>query len=405
MDCVLCDQPISAENDSEEHVLPNAVGGRLKVASVLCRNCNGWTGSEWDSTLCEQMNWFSLIFGITRERGEPPTMPVTTVDGQQLLLRPDGSMTPRHPTFRRQQLSESTTALQITARDNDEARRLVTQAARRFPSLNVATALEAATHVQRYLESPIQMSLMFGGPRTGRSVVKTALVFAAHLGVDARACASARHYLRARDSHPDASQAVAPFSPLPVSGSATDRPLEPPFDYFYAQDLLVGRPDRPLHGVAISSRDTDGQLLAYVEYFGARRCLVRLAENYTGIEVHASYFIDPVSGEAVQQEFDLGLSRLEVEASLRGERAPNDQMLAAFSYVLGRALQISYQRERDRVVTAAINEALAACGAKPDQEMTAEQIAVVARTVAERMTPLMLAQRRNLMGQPPGATP
>jgi integrase len=29
---------------------------------------------EWDSTLCDQLNWFSLILGITRERGEPPAM-------------------------------------------------------------------------------------------------------------------------------------------------------------------------------------------------------------------------------------------------------------------------------------------------------------------------------------------
>jgi len=402
MDCILCDRTISADNDSEEHVLPNAIGGRLKVAGVLCRVCNGWTGSEWDSALCEQLNWFSLILGITRERGEPPAMQVTTVDGQQLRLLPDGSMTPRHPTFKQKPLSETSTALHIVARDHDDARTLLKQAAQSFPSLDVTSALEQATHEHRYLTSPIQLSLLFGGPRTGRSVVKTALVFAAHKGIDAKTCLAARRYLRAKDAHPEASQAIPPFSPLPVERLDTDLPAEPPFDYFYAQEILIARPDRPLHGIAISSRGTQGQLLAYVEYFEGRRCLVCLAENYDGPEVHTGHFIDPVAGETVDLEFDLALSRSEVGATLRGERHREDQMLAAFSLVLNRALRIAHERERNRVVTAALEEGLAACGIEPDQEMSAEHIAVVTRTLAERLAPLMVAQRRAALGLPPG---
>lgn len=399
MDCILCDRQITSENDSEEHLLPQAIGGRLKVKSLLCRDCNGWTGREWDSTLCEQLNWFSLVLGITRERGTPPAMPVRTAAGHELLLLADGSLTPRHPTFKERATPDSRTALEIVARDRADARRLIKQASRRYPTLDVDAALKSAVDERRYLESPIQLSIDFGGPRTGRSIVKTALVFAAHHGIDHKQCGPGLQYLRAADPHPEASQAVPPFSPIPAPSQHTDAPpLDPPFNYYYARDILVSRPDRALHGVAISSRGTEGQLLAYVEYFEARRCVVQLIERYTGAELHISHFVDPVNGETVDQEFDLGLGRSEIEAMMRGERADGEKMLEAFSAVISRAMRTSMERERNRLLSAAVEAGFSACGLQPGQEITAEHIGLIARMVAERMAPFIAAQRRRQQG-------
>ena len=220
------------------------------------------------------------------------------------------------------------------------------------------------------------------------------MVFAAHHGVDATQCASARRYLRARDQHPDASAAMPPFSPIAVeSGAADETESEPPFGYFHARDILLARPDRALHGVAVSNRGTDGQLLAYVEYFEFRRCIVRLAETYLGPDIHAAHFIDPVTGETVHQDFDLAIDRPDVEATFRGERAPGEQMLAAFSAVMSRALRNSFERERTRVLNAAIEEGLAACGLQPGQEITAEHASILSRTIAERFMAFVTAQR------------
>jgi 5-methylcytosine-specific restriction endonuclease McrA len=38
--CVLCENTITAETESEEHLIPNALGGRKKVSGFLCRDCN-----------------------------------------------------------------------------------------------------------------------------------------------------------------------------------------------------------------------------------------------------------------------------------------------------------------------------------------------------------------------------
>ena len=71
--CALCDMEITEKNDTKEHLIPNAIGGRKKIKGFICNSCNKASGDNWDSELAKQLNPFSLFFGITRERGEAPS--------------------------------------------------------------------------------------------------------------------------------------------------------------------------------------------------------------------------------------------------------------------------------------------------------------------------------------------
>ena len=42
--CALCEAPSGNGNDSREHILPNAIGGRKTVRGFLCRVCNTMAG-------------------------------------------------------------------------------------------------------------------------------------------------------------------------------------------------------------------------------------------------------------------------------------------------------------------------------------------------------------------------
>ena len=54
-DAPLCETSITAENDSDEHLIPNALGGRRKVSGFLHRDCNSRTGEASDAW---QLNFF-----------------------------------------------------------------------------------------------------------------------------------------------------------------------------------------------------------------------------------------------------------------------------------------------------------------------------------------------------------
>ena len=91
--CALCGGQFEQLNDSEEHIIPNAIGGKRKVKGFLCRQCNNNTGREWDAALARQLNPISNLLNIKRDRGTPPDLEVETATGRSLLHKSDGHIT------------------------------------------------------------------------------------------------------------------------------------------------------------------------------------------------------------------------------------------------------------------------------------------------------------------------
>ena len=56
--CVICGEPISNRNDSKEHIILNALGGRRSIRGFMCQDCNSRTGTEWDAPFVRQFRTF-----------------------------------------------------------------------------------------------------------------------------------------------------------------------------------------------------------------------------------------------------------------------------------------------------------------------------------------------------------
>ena len=149
---------------------------------------------------------------------------------------------------------------------------------------------------------------------------------------------------------------------------------------------------KPFHLVAVSTRGTDGQLLAYVEYFGVRRLLVRLARKYVGPEVHCSYALDPVSGQELALEFSLALSEADVDATLAYERVPDGSMEEAFNGILPTAMHGIATRERERAIAEATNFAANGCGLGPDDPLTEAQAEAIPHLIMQSLQPYLARQ-------------
>jgi HNH endonuclease len=281
MKCLICNAPIDASNDSKEHLIPNAIGGRLKLRGLLCCACNATTGKNWDSGLADQLHPLSLLFAIQRERGDVPYLQVATADGDALYLHGDGSLSPV-PVYKVHKEGDET-RVEMRVGTLDEARVVLEKLKqRRHPKLDVDKALLSA-HVQEKFGNVIRFELPFGGPIAGRAVVKSALCLAVLNGVEACACAASLEYLH----HAEA---------------------EPCFGFFYEREVILDRPARvPLHCVAVGNCGNDGQLLAYLEYYGVHRIVVRRSDQFCGPDIHCSYSINPVTGEELKLQYHLGL--------------------------------------------------------------------------------------------------
>ncbi|MBK8089045.1 MAG: hypothetical protein IPK31_14495 [Chitinophagaceae bacterium] len=69
--CYICQVDITSTNETEEHIILNACGGRLKSKDLLCKNHNSLFGESFDSELAKQTNDLANLLLIKRHRGEP----------------------------------------------------------------------------------------------------------------------------------------------------------------------------------------------------------------------------------------------------------------------------------------------------------------------------------------------
>ena len=49
MNCCICGVELTGENTSIEHIIPNAIGGRLTSKNIFCKQCNSNFGTAIDS--------------------------------------------------------------------------------------------------------------------------------------------------------------------------------------------------------------------------------------------------------------------------------------------------------------------------------------------------------------------
>ena len=146
----LCETTITAENASDEHLIPNALGGRRKVSGFLCRACNSRTGDTWDAALADQLLPLCLLLDVARERGEPPGLRVVTSAGERLTIGPKGTLSRSAPGFKAVPSPSAGKQYRIEARTIEEARRRVLDLKRKHPEIDVEATLASAQMVDTY---------------------------------------------------------------------------------------------------------------------------------------------------------------------------------------------------------------------------------------------------------------
>ena len=362
--CFRCDVEITRENDSREHIIANAIGGRWCVRGISCRDCNSLAGRKWDATAADQLKFLGLHLGIRRDSGETRSGDYTTLSGQPVRLHPDG-----HLTFPRSapQVTNRESSVEIRARvtTRQEARKLLQGFKRRYPKLDVEEAMRGMVEEQNYLSERVGAVCNFGGPQSGRSVVKSAFALAVASGVVPQICNQARPYLKSEDG-------------------------EPCFGYYYERDLVTNRPiDRVFHCVAIEGDPVSGRLFGYVELFSTYRMIVGLSDQYCGPPLFSYYAIDPTSGEELKLDFDLSLAEDELRVAISNQHDHTAGMVKAFQSAVAIAQSRSFAREQRRAAKAAWTGALAKLGLSPGQEMTRDIAIALSQEIVSQMQPFL----------------
>lgn len=377
--CVICCETLSTDPaepryDSAEHIFPNAVGGQKTVSGFICRKCNSETGETWDAALAKTMLPLSLMFGVKRDRGKLPSLRTITTEGEHLTLQAEGGLTLTHPEFKETRGPDGSAKYNIKTRSIPDGRKILKGLKKKIYDLDIEAVLAQGTPVEKYPDGDLGFQFQLGDPKSGRSMVKTALAFAFSKGIGWRECEQATAYLR----HTSAKAC---------------------FGFFSARDLLSDRKSGvPLHCVALRADPTTGLILSYVEYFGSIRIVACLGDKYAGLPVETAYAIDPRTAEELSTEVDLDFDPKMMDEIYAGGHLDGLKVEAAFSSVLGPTLRSQEAAERKRVVGRAVDRGFDECGAKEGEQLTPEHLQRISRSVAESVAPFLLHRMRSVRG-------
>jgi hypothetical protein len=137
--CAICESNITSENDSNEHVIPQSIGGRKTIRGFICRSCNNRVGESWDAVLAKQLNWFTAAFGVKCERSKGASAAVRTADGNELHIQANGALTRKNPFFQ-EEISGGVARIRMFARTEAEAREMLKGIKKKYPNFRSRTS-------------------------------------------------------------------------------------------------------------------------------------------------------------------------------------------------------------------------------------------------------------------------
>lgn len=364
--CVLCGVAFTPKNQSREHIIPAAIGGRRTVAGLLCRTCNNDTGNTWDAELARTLQELSLILDVQRQRGRPPSKVVGTVSGSQIRLLPGIRQKLAKPSFQISKDSGERVA-SITVGSERELRAMLNNINKRYNKNLDVERIVAENPVQpHYINDPMRLNLGLGGVYSDKSMAKSALAMAAYAGVAPQDAPLVLAYLR---------------------GSAGLRCIDP----YYVRDPVLNRvPGMPLNCVHVAGDPRYCRLVAYVEIYGVLKRIVCLSDAYAGDSFEDYYAFDPTDGSAQTIHIDLDPSTVNPSGNESFDQTTIDNMCQALSRVLQKALAASRENETSRLIRAAFDEFYASTGKNIDDPLSDDEAEALTVLILSRIEPFLL---------------
>lgn len=141
--CIATGAILTEENDSEAHVIPNAIGGRLKPTGVLSRQGNTMIGDLIEAPFLKNYHQIIALLRAKRQRGEHPNFQVEAPDGKIYLIKPDGSLTPGKPEYHAEPHGDGE-KVQVVARTMEEMKTMLGRVKKKYPHFDIEKALQHA---------------------------------------------------------------------------------------------------------------------------------------------------------------------------------------------------------------------------------------------------------------------
>ncbi|WP_368206392.1 HNH endonuclease [Aeromonas sp. s5] len=375
MNCYVCSAELDGKNKTEEHIILNSCGGKLKSSSLICKTCNSLLGERYDATLASQLNFYSNMFNVRRDNGRVPNIyGIQKTSGHEFSITPGGFPSFRFPIIKDEvDIENSNIEIQVNASSMKQLKQVIAGLHRRYPQLDVNEAISSAQSKQVYLGSPVSISTSIGGDLSFRAVCKAAINF---------------HLVSGGDKN-DISHLI-PY----IRGGVDLRCV---FNHPSKVVEATLAPNESSHIIHLEGDPHEQLLYCYIEYFNAHCYLIILNSNYTGPEISNTYCYDVVARREIKRVIPKIIKKHEITEGF-GEL--NEHNINAIKSRCARAYEIAIRIQHDLHRADLIEKALDDILKKhPMGTLVTKAVADdMTAVIMERLTPYLLRyiQRRKM---------
>lgn len=331
--CVICHVVITDQNDSEEHLIPNSIGGRLVLKGVLCKKCNNVAGDSWDASLSKALQITSLLFNVKRDRGKLQPKKVESVSGKQYYLTAGGGYALGKRVFE-QTPTDLGISINVSANTLKEVNSMLSGFYKKNPQISNPILATSDNIKTEYIEEPLRLTFEFGARDDYKSLLKSALCLVSDYGIDASVCDEAYKFIC------DKEQGVC-------------------HTFYYKEDLVKSRQHKsPIHCVAVQGFSEYNNIIGYFELFGSIRIVSCLSREYFGDDFKVVHCIDPVSSNYIDLDIDLRDIALRFDLIAQDSDSEWLSMRACFLSSIDALLKDIYMKEQERIIEAAFSRVI-----------------------------------------------
>ncbi|MEJ6790953.1 HNH endonuclease [Brevundimonas sp. BR2-1] len=161
--CILTGDEITPENDSKAHIIPSALGGRLKPKGILCKVANSKLGDQIDQPMIAGMEAIMTLLNGSRDRGENPAIEVEDESGERLVFRFGETLKTAKPEFeyvRSAMLFPAKWKLEVGAMNEDRKEARTGYLVMRVGDMRTPTSSQRASNLEA--QSPMTNGIWSG---------------------------------------------------------------------------------------------------------------------------------------------------------------------------------------------------------------------------------------------------
>ncbi len=293
--CYICEEVLNDTNLSVEHIIPNAIGGRLKSKNLLCIKCNSELGEQADAELSKTFNHIMLRHEIRRARGLPPPTKATNVDtGENVILCPNNTYKLHEPKIELKLADEIIKGIRISHPDK---RRIENELARILKVLPEINDFKNIKYSQTNLP-PIKSEHHINADLDLLSVslAKIAVNYFLHLGGEKETVANVINFIQGKGRNE--------------------------FVFNYGTNIFKLSPNNQEEVIHILSLKGDRQsqkLIAFIQLFSESSVLILLNNEYNGDNFNTTYNHNLLTDKETQDDsaLQLDFSYLAVDQLLK----------------------------------------------------------------------------------------